>query len=122
MPFSIYLDDCSDENLLIARLRQAGYVVVSPRECGTVGMDDRDHLEYASRHGHALLTQNPQDFIDRHEEWQEQGLQHAGILLVYRDNDPTRDMTAADILRSLGKLLTSRLAIRNSIQVLNHWR
>ena len=122
MPLSIYLDDCSDDDRLINLLRRAGYVVVSPRDAGTVGWGDSDHLKYAAQHGHALLTHNPQDFRDLHNLWQTPGRQHSGILLVYRDNDLSKDMTANDIVRALENLLVSGLPIANHIHPLNHWR
>jgi hypothetical protein len=122
MPFSIYLDDCSDDDYLINLLRHAGYVIVSPRDGGTLGWDDADHLEYATQHGHALLTHDPQDFQALHNVWQSQGRQHPGLLLVYQDNDSSRDMTANDIVRALENLLASGLPIVNTIHTLNHWR
>ena len=122
MPLTIYLDDCSDDNLLIARIKQAGHEVVSPRSIGTTGIDDCDHLEYAAWHHLVLLTHNPQDFIDLNELWQTQGRQHSGILLVYRDNNPSKDMTAADIVMALEKLLASGVQIEGSVNTLNHWR
>ena len=122
MPLTIYVDDCSDDNLLIARIKQAGHDVISPRSIGTAGIDDCDHLEYAARHRLVLLTHNPQDFIDLHELWQAQVRQHSGILLVYRDNNPSKDMTAVDIVMALEKLLASGLPIENSVNTLNHWR
>src|SRR5437870_9844443 len=105
MPLTIYLDDCSDDNLLIARIKQAGHDVISPRSSGTAGIDDCDHLEYAARHRLVLLTHNPQDLIDLHEVWQAQVRQHCGSLLVYRHNNPSKDMTAVDIEMSLEMLL-----------------
>ena len=122
MPLSIYLDDCSDEDLLIARLKGAGHTAVSPRNTGTMGRDDAEHLEYASQHGHSVLTHNPSDFQDLHKLWQTQRRQHRGILLIYRDNDPSKDMTAAEIVAALDNLLASGLSITNCIHVLNHWR
>src|SRR5438874_799577 len=82
----------------------------------------RDHLEYAARHRLVLLTHNPQDFIDLHELWKMHERQHSGILLVYRDNNPSKDMTAADIVEALEKLLASGLPIENTVNTLNHWR
>lgn len=108
--------------VLLMYSARAGYVVVSPRDAGTLGWDDSDHLEYAAQHGHALLTYDPQDFQDWHHLWQSQGRQHSGIFLVYQDNDPSRDMTANDIVRALANLQASGLPITNNIHVLNHWR
>ena len=122
MSLTVYLDDCSDDNLLIARIKQAGHEVISPRSIGTVGIDDCDHLEYAARHRLVLLTHNPRDFIDLHELWQAHGRQHSGILSVYRDNNPSKDMTTADIVIALERLLASGLPIENGVNTLNHWR
>jgi hypothetical protein len=66
MPFSIYPDDCSDDDSLINLLRHAGSVIVSPRDIGTLGSGDADHLDYAARQGHALPTHNPRDFRTLH--------------------------------------------------------
>jgi hypothetical protein len=122
MPLSFYLDDCSDEDLLISWLRRAGYIVTSPRQTGTVGWYDSDHLDYASQHAFTLITHNPQDFRDLHDLWQAQGLQHSGIILIYRDNDPSRDMTPADMVHSIEHLIASGLPINNNVHILNQWR
>lgn len=83
MPLSIYLDDCADDDLLVAFLQQAGHNVTTPRVAGTSGASDTNHLEYAAQHGHVLLTKNPDDFRNEHARWQAQGRTHSGILLVY---------------------------------------
>src|SRR3954471_11449581 len=93
----IYLDDDLDSNLLISLLRRAGHEVVSPREVGTRGVADVKHLSYAAAHALVLLTANAADFIDLHEEWLTQGRKHQGILIVYRENNPARDMNSQQI-------------------------
>jgi len=122
MPLSLYLDDCSDEDLLIDLLRVAGHLVVSPRQSGTVGWHDADHLDYATQHDYVLITHNPQDFRDLHDVWHAQRRQHGGIILIYRDNDPSRDMSAADVVRAVERLLVSGLRINNNVHILNQWR
>ena len=47
---------------------------------------------------------------------------HAGLLLVYRDNDPTRDMTAEDILRAIANLSEAGLSLSRAAHTLNHWQ
>src|SRR5437660_12880405 len=98
MSLTVYLDDCSDDNLLIARIKQAGHEVMLPRSIGTVGIDDCDHLEYDARHRLVLLTHNPRDVIDLHEPWQAHGRKDSGILSVYRDHNTEKDMTNADVV------------------------
>jgi predicted nuclease of predicted toxin-antitoxin system len=118
----IYLDDCADHNLLAKLLQQAGYEVQTPRGAGTKDIADRAHLEYASQHNYTLLTFNPDDFHDLHQEWQNKGLRHEGILLIYLENDITKDMRYSDIVRAINNLVVSGLPIANEIHTLNHWR
>jgi hypothetical protein len=119
---SIYLDDCADDKELAQRLRHAGYTVVRPREVRTAGLPDRGHLEYAAQSQLTLLTRNPDDFQDLHRKWQAAGRTHFGILLVYQDNNPKKDMSPADVVRAIGNLIASGLPIVNEIHTLNHWR
>jgi len=122
MSLTIYLDDCSDHDDMIAFLTQAGHTVISPRAAGTKGWDDSDHLDYAATHGYVLLTYNPRHFDMLHKTWQAQGRTHAGIFLVYQDNNLVKDMTYADIVRTVGNLLASGLPIANAVHILNHWQ
>ena len=122
MSLAIYLDDCSDDDDLIAFLVQAGHTVISPRAAGTKGWDDPDHLEYAAAHGYVLFTHNPPDFRRLHRDWQAQGRTHASIFLIYKDNNVRKDMTHPDIVRAIGNLLASGVPIVNEIHILNHWQ
>ena len=58
---------------------------------------------YAKAHELTILTKNPRDFRQLHLA----DTDHAGILLVYVDNDPTRDMSDADVVRAIGNLVAS---------------
>jgi hypothetical protein len=44
----IYLDDCADDDDLVALLSQAGHTVYNPRTERTRGASDLRHLAYAS--------------------------------------------------------------------------
>jgi hypothetical protein len=50
--------------------------------------------------GLILLTKNPDDFVELHQ----QNPEHAGILLLYQDNNPDRDMSHADVVRAIVNL------------------
>jgi uncharacterized protein DUF5615 len=117
-----YLDDCADSDRLIRFLLQAGHSVRTPRSDNLIGVDDPVHLAHAAAHGCALLTKNPKDFRDLHDEWQAQGRSHHGILLICEDNVRGKDPEPADIVRAIGNLLASGLPIANELHVLNHWR
>jgi ABC-type branched-subunit amino acid transport system ATPase component len=119
---NIYLDDSADSDLWITYLTNAGYGVISPRGAGTSGLSDSKHLEYAATHGYVLLTRNPDDFKTEHQNWQAQGRAHAGIFLVYQDNNVIKDMKATDVVRAIANLLASGIPIANEIYTLNQWR
>jgi hypothetical protein len=118
----IYLDDCADDDDLIAYLTQAGHAVYTPRSEGTKGASDLMHLEHASSQGYTLLTQNPSDFEKLHRRWQAQGRTHSGILLIYQDNIRGKDMERPDVVRAISNLLASGLPIPNVVHSLNQWR
>jgi len=126
MSLSIYLDDCVDDDHLIAALQKEGFKVVSPRRVGTMGWSDKAHLEFCAQQGFVILTANADDFHDLHEEWQKQGKRHAGIVAICREKDVRKHMRIKDIVSALKKLLNahcqSGLPITNEFIVLNHWR
>ncbi len=100
----LYLDDDLDGNVRIGLLQHAGHDVVSPRTVGTRGVQDPAHLRHAADHDLVLLTANAKDSLVLHAQWQQDGQEHAGMLLVYRENNPQRDMTFQDIARAVSRL------------------
>jgi predicted nuclease of predicted toxin-antitoxin system len=122
MPLSLYLDDCADDDTLIALLRRSGHDVTTPRLAGTVGASDREHLDYAARNRQTLLTKDPADFLELHADWQVAHRPHSGILLVYEEKEVSKNMSRAQIVIAIDHLLASSLAIANEIHTLNHWR
>jgi predicted nuclease of predicted toxin-antitoxin system len=119
---NFYLDDCADDDDLVALLSQKGHNVYTPRSKGTSGADDPDHLDYAAAHGYTLITKNPKDFRNLHNDYQAQGRPHSGIFLIYQDNLKGKDMEPPDIVCAIGNLLASGIPIANEVHVLNHWR
>ena len=48
---------------------------------------------------------------------------HAGLLLVYRENDPTHDISAASIVTAVARVAeTNSAGVRGAIVVLNRFR
>jgi Domain of unknown function (DUF5615) len=99
---NLYLDDCSNSDLLADLLRQAGHQVVRPtdEDVDLEGADDDVHLAFAAAHQLTVITKNPADFLELHRA----NPTHAGILGVYQDNDPSRDMSQADIVRAIANV------------------
>jgi hypothetical protein len=77
------------------------------------GVEDEEHLRYAAAHQCAVVTTNVRDFLTLHQTWQEAGQQHAGILALYRENNPRRDMTYMQIARAISRLERTGLPIEN---------
>src|SRR5262249_18394119 len=113
-----YLDDCAYDKELVRWLEQAGHQVVTPAQAGITGRADDVHFRYAADHGLVLLTKNPDDFLELHD----QDSKHAGILVIYQDNDSERDMNHADILKAITNLEQAAVSLPGTVQVLNAWR
>lgn len=118
MSQKLYLDDCAYDKELVRLLEQAGHHVITPAHAALTGQADAVHLHYAAAHGLVLLTKNPDDFVELHEA----DADHAGILLIYQDNDPDRDMSNAEIVQAIANLVTAGIPLPGSVQVLNAWR
>jgi Domain of unknown function (DUF5615) len=121
---NLYLDDCSNSDLLADLLQQAGHRVVRPTDegVGLGGEDDDVHFEFAAAHDLTIITKNPADFQTLHDLDQ----RHSGILAVYQDNDISRDMSNADIVRAIRNLEEAIQQggpqIQGEFQILNDWR
>jgi predicted nuclease of predicted toxin-antitoxin system len=118
----LYLDDDMDANALISILQEEGHEVRSPRAVAMRGAEDAAHLQYAAAHQCAVVTANARDFLTLHQTWQEAGQQHAGILALYRENHPRRDMTYAQIAHAISRLERAGLPLQNTFHNLNMWR
>jgi hypothetical protein len=71
-----------------------------------------------SRRPVASLTHNAEDFHELHRE--RPG--HRGIIAVYRDADPRRNIDHAQIAASIRRLESLQVTIAGEFHVLNHWR
>ena len=118
----LYLDDDMDANALIRFLQHEGHEVVSPRAVAMRGAEDEAHLGYAVAQGCVVVTANVRDFLTLHQRWQEERRQHAGILALYRENNPQRDLTYAQIARAVSRLARAGLPLQNTFHNLNIWR
>src|SRR5438094_9830221 len=105
----LYLDDDSAQRLLAQLLRKAGHDAQVPADAWLSGKSYPIHLRHAVREQRVCLTHNHDDFEELHELIQETQGRHPGILVVRRDNNPRRDMSAPAIVRAIGKLLAAGL-------------
>lgn len=101
----VYLDDddVDDDHLISVALRE-GHRLLSPRGIGLRGVADAVHLREAVSRKVPILSRNYRDFPDLHDLVVAVGGSHHGVILIRRDNDPTRDMSHLQIARALTRL------------------
>ena len=118
----LYLDDDSTNPVLIKLLRREAHDVLVPTDFNMSGAKDASHLCQAIREKAVLLSHNFDDFKLLHDLLLEGQGHHSGILIVRKDNDPTRDMQPPHIVRALRNLRTAAVPIADQCTILNHWR
>jgi hypothetical protein len=118
----LYLDDNLTDRRVIAELQRASHTVVRPADLGAAGAADAHHFAHAIRHTAALLTRNYKDFIALHDLIRVAGGHHHGLLLVYLENDPTRDITPRSLATAIARLEAAAVPLVDQVYVLNHWR
>jgi len=117
----LYLDNCANSDLL----RKAGHRVVRPTDPGVDmdGANDDAHFAYARDNALVIITKNPADILPLHEG---AAPQHPGIFGVYQDNDPSRDLSNAAIVRAIANVEAASGQggdpIPGHFFVLNEWR
>jgi predicted nuclease of predicted toxin-antitoxin system len=112
------VDEDSQARALLNLLRADGHDVVAIGELGKNGTPDTQVLDLARSLERVLLTHNADDFLALHRE--RPG--HRGIMAVYRDADPRKNMNHAQIAGAIRQLETLRVTIAGDFHVLNHWR
>lgn len=120
MSLRLYLDDCVNSRELRRRLTAAGHEVETPSDVqpSLSGADDRTHFVHAKAVGRTILTLNVRDFKELHDN----DSVHAGILAVYQDNNPARDMNCRDIVQAIANLESTGTPIAGEFWVLNVYR
>src|SRR5205807_2657579 len=100
----IYLDEDLASGLLTKLLQKVGHDVTTPTGAGILGRADAVQLACAIREHRACLSRNYEDFEELHLLIAEAQGNHFGILIVRRENDPTRDLTPRGIVAAIRKL------------------
>jgi len=94
--------------------------VVSPARVGYAEVSDAKHLIYAIGHIVIHLKQDYKDFIGLHDLICIAGDSHHGILLLYKKNDPMRNLIPRNIAMAITQLEDVRSPLRNQIYIVNH--
>lgn len=88
----------------MTKLRQAGHDVLTATEAGLLRKPDHVLMEAVIATDRMILTINCGDFVELSESKVAKGIRHPGILLVYRFNVPSKEMSHGDIIRAIANL------------------
>ena len=79
-------------------------------------------MAHAIEQGRVCLTQNYDDYLLLHLLIRAAHGQHFGILVVRKENNPTRDLSPKGIVTAIRKLEAAGVPIQNEYVILNQWR
>jgi predicted nuclease of predicted toxin-antitoxin system len=113
----LLVDEDSQAKTLVRLLGEAGHDVLTVDAAGLNSMADHQVLRRAIQDGRALLTRNCGDFLALHADSPD----HHGILAVYQDADPAKNMRYVDIVRALHNLASTGVSCSKRFVVLNAW-
>jgi predicted nuclease of predicted toxin-antitoxin system len=113
----LLVDEDTHAKRLVTLLRRAGHEVITVPEAGLASVLDDRVLEYARRENRLVLTHNCDDFRELHRALPG----HAGIIAIYQDQDASKNMTYAAIVRALANLEASGWDPAGQFIVLNAW-
>jgi predicted nuclease of predicted toxin-antitoxin system len=106
-------DEDTQSRRLVLELRAAGHDVQTTREANPGGKADSIILDYAIANERVLLSQNCNDFRELSQRMVATGRNHCGVLLIYRYNDPDKDMNYKQIAAAITNVENSGIILKN---------
>jgi hypothetical protein len=98
---TLYLDEDSMDQALVAALRARGVDVITATEAGMLGRSDSEQLDYATGQKRVLYTFNREDFYRLHTQYLTEGKYHQGIILA-----PQQRYSIGEQLRQILELIS----------------
>jgi predicted nuclease of predicted toxin-antitoxin system len=117
LSLKLFVDEDTQDKLLVKLLRNASHDVVTVNEARLMSSSDPIILDYARTNERLVLTYNCDDFEELH---QAQPL-HPGILAVYRDNNSSKNMSFKEIVKAISNLEATMMPLANQFISLNQW-
>lgn len=117
MSLRILLDEDSQAKHLVNLLQAAGHDVVTVNAMNLMNRPDSVVLNFARQDGRVLLTRNCDDFQELHQI----NSIHSGILAVYQDSDPVKNISYKEIVKAIANLESAEYRLQNQFVVLNQW-
>ena len=113
----LLIDEDTQSRLLIRLLRETGHELTTVSDVQMEGRPDRDVLAYACSKNLIILTRNARDFYMLHE----QNPEHPGILAIYHDKEPAKNMDYKSIVKAVSNVQNNGLELSRQFIVLNAW-
>jgi predicted nuclease of predicted toxin-antitoxin system len=117
LSLKLFIDEDSQDKILVKLLFQAGHDVVTVNEVGMNGQPDSVVFAYAKQQNRLLFTFNCDDFEALHLA----NPDHPGILVVYQQADFAKNMSYKAILKAIANLEASGVPLAKQFISLNHW-
>ena len=117
MSLRLLIDEDTQRRQLVSLLRATGHDAVTVNEAALQGQEDPAVLAHALQERRVVLTMNCRDFLTLHEA----GHAHVGILCIYKDRDPRKNMTMTEIVRAIANLEASDWSFTGQFVALNQW-
>ena len=117
MSLNLLIDEDSQAKLLVTLLLQAGHDVLTVNDAGLSGQADSVVFDYARKERRLVLTRNYDDFQALHQA----NSLHPGILVVYHDDNYSKNMSHQEIVNAIANLETAGIPLANQFIALNHW-
>jgi predicted nuclease of predicted toxin-antitoxin system len=117
----LLVDEDSQGKLLVNQLKKAGHNIHTVNDVDLRSASDIAVFAYAINHNYVMLTHNCIDFSELAEQILQQGKHHSGLLLIYKDNNPTKDISVAAIIKALKNLQNSKLILIDQTIILNKY-
>ena len=117
MSLRLLLDEDCQAKILVKMLEDMSHEVRTVNEVGLQGMADDFVFDYARKHNLVLITYNCDDYEKIHE----MNKTHPGVLAIYKNNNPARDMSYKAIVKAIANLEAASMPLANQFISLNHW-
>ncbi|MBX9878876.1 MAG: DUF5615 family PIN-like protein [Candidatus Obscuribacterales bacterium] len=118
MSLKLLVDECLIDKLLIAALEKAGHDVVTVTQINLIGSTDSAIFDHAVKDNRLVVTTNCDDFEDLHEAYLEDKRSHPGVLLIYLQNNPKRDLGYKQIVQAIANLEASKIPLASALHSL----
>ncbi len=114
----LYVDEDAMDGDFVEAVRVRGVDVITVADAGMLHRTDEEQLAWATERGRVLFSCNVGDFYHLHTERLEQGMSHAGIVLVQQQR-----YGIGELMRGVLSLMYARSAedMVDNVEFLSGW-